>query len=85
MLIKFELENFRSVRDSMELSLAAINYYKEHRDELLEKTLPGLSGGEILAGCSDIRPQRVREIDRIPRAQNYAGHSPEIGIHAFQH
>ena len=44
MLIKFELENFRSVRDSMELSLAAINYYKEHRDELLEKTLPGLSG-----------------------------------------
>ena len=56
MLIKFELENFRSVRDSMELSLAAINYYKEHRDELLEKTLPGLSGVRFLRAAAIFGP-----------------------------
>ena len=58
MLIKFELENFRSVRDSMELSLAAINYYKEHRDELLEKTLPGLSGVRFLRAAAIFGPTR---------------------------
>lgn len=48
MLIRFELENFRSVRSEAALTLTAINYYKEHEDQLINDTLPGLAGMKFL-------------------------------------
>ncbi|HIR42815.1 MAG TPA: ATP-binding protein [Candidatus Aphodovivens avicola] len=44
MLIEFEVSNYRSIKDPAKLSLAAINYYKENKDQLIFDTLPGLSG-----------------------------------------
>ena len=42
MLIKFQAQNFRSLRDCAELSLVAINSYKENKEQLISNELPGL-------------------------------------------
>lgn len=56
MLIKFELENFRSVRDAMSLSLTAVNYYKERKNELISEALPGLTGIKYLRAAALFGP-----------------------------
>ena len=48
MLISFAVENYRSIRNRVELSLEAINYYKEQPEQLLAPQLPGLAGAKFL-------------------------------------
>ena len=48
MLIYFEAENFRSICNPVQLSLSAVNYYKENQECLLDNALPGLSGVKFL-------------------------------------
>ena len=56
MLISFKVENFRSVRDCVELSMEAINYYKEQSEQLLEPALPGMSKVKFLRGAAVYGP-----------------------------
>ena len=56
MLIRFEVENFESIRDRQELTFTAINYYKEHKEELLDLRLPGLSGIKYLRSAALFGP-----------------------------
>lgn len=56
MFLKFKIENFRSIRDETELSLAAINYYKENSNQLIDAALPGLSGVSFLRSAGIFGP-----------------------------
>lgn len=48
MLIQYEVENYRSIRDRQTLSLVASNYYQEQSESLITPKLPGLSGVDLL-------------------------------------
>ncbi len=48
MLIQYEVENYRSIRDRQTLSLVASNYYQEQSESLITPKLPGLSGVNLL-------------------------------------
>ena len=50
------MENFESIRDRQELTFTAINYYKEHKEELLDLRLPGLSGIKYLRSAALFGP-----------------------------
>lgn len=48
MLIQYEVENYRSIRDKQTLSLVASNYYQEQPESLITPNLAGLSGVNLL-------------------------------------
>ena len=48
MLIQYEVENYRSIRDRQTLSLVSSNYYQEQSESLISPELPGLSGVDLL-------------------------------------
>lgn len=48
MLIQYEVENYRSIRDRQILSLVSSNYYQEQSESLISPGLPGLSGVDLL-------------------------------------
>lgn len=48
MLIQYEVENYRSIRDRQTLSLVASNYYQEQPESLIKPKLPGLAGVDLL-------------------------------------
>lgn len=56
MLISFEVENFRSIYEPVELQLTAVNYYKEAQHQLIADSLPGLSGLKFLRACAIYGP-----------------------------
>lgn len=56
MFLKFEIENYRSVKSEALLSLAAINYYKEHTNQLIDAKLPGLAGTRFLRAAGIFGP-----------------------------
>lgn len=56
MLISFAVENFRSIKDQAQLQLTAINYYKEAIHQLIDDTLPGLSGVSYLRSVAIFGP-----------------------------
>lgn len=48
MLISFEVENYRSIKEPVTLLLSAVNYYKESENQLISNELPGLAGIKYL-------------------------------------
>lgn len=56
MLISFEVENYRSIKDPVNLQMTAVNYYKEAVDQLLDVALPGLSGVRLLRAAAIYGP-----------------------------
>lgn len=48
MLIQFEVENFRSIKDLVVLQTSAINYYKELESSVIKPNLPGLKNVDFL-------------------------------------
>ena len=56
MLLRFSVENFRSIREPIELQMTAVNYYKEASSQLLDVKLPGLSGMKFLRAAAIYGP-----------------------------
>lgn len=56
MLIRFRIENYRSIREAVELQMTAVNYYKESANQLLDVKLPGLSNVRYLRGAAIYGP-----------------------------
>lgn len=56
MLLSFEVENFRSVKEAVTLNMTAVNYYKESSDQLIDMELPGLSGIRFLRAAAVYGP-----------------------------
>ena len=52
MLIVFEAENYRSIKNRVSLQLTAQNYYKEARQSLIDVSLPGLRGTTLLRSAA---------------------------------
>lgn len=48
MLIQYEIENYRSIKERQTLSMVASNYYQEQSETLISLDLPGLSGVKLL-------------------------------------
>lgn len=48
MLIQYEIENYRSIKERQTLSMVASNYYQEQPETLISLDLPGLSGVKLL-------------------------------------
>ena len=56
MLISFEVENYRSIKDPVCLQLTAINYYKEASEQLIDAKLPGMTGIKFLRAAAIYGP-----------------------------
>lgn len=56
MLISFEVENYRSIKEPITLLMSAINYYKESENQLISEKLPGLAGVKYLRACAIYGP-----------------------------
>lgn len=56
MLISFEVENYRSIKEPITLLMSAVNYYKESANQLISKKLPGLTGVRYLRTCAIYGP-----------------------------
>ncbi|WP_418864648.1 AAA family ATPase [Slackia exigua] len=56
MIICLEVENYRSIKDPIELQMTAIKYYKESQDQLIDPKLPGMSGVKILRSAAIYGP-----------------------------
>lgn len=56
MLISFEVENYRSIKEPVCLQLTAVNYYKESIEQLIDAKLPGLSGLQFLRSAAIYGP-----------------------------
>lgn len=56
MLIRFLVENYRSIREAVELQMTAVNYYKEAAGQLLDVNLPGLSKTKYLRAAAIYGP-----------------------------
>lgn len=56
MLLKFEVENYRSIRDEAALLLSSVNYYKENERQLMAPSLPGLSNVRFLRAAGVFGP-----------------------------
>lgn len=52
MLISFEVENFRSIKDRQTLLLTASNYYSESTESLIDEKLPGLANVRLVPVCA---------------------------------
>lgn len=56
MLLRFIVENYRSISEPIELQMTAVNYYKEATSQLLDTKLPGLSGMKFLRAAAIYGP-----------------------------
>lgn len=93
MLIYFEAENFRSIREEICLQMTAVNYYKELQDNLITWDLPGLKNlkyvkaaaiyGPNAAGKSSVWQALLRMKDMVCNSVRY---SPEqlLPYHPFR-
>jgi len=48
MLVRFSVENFKSIREEQTLSMVASNYEKEHSENVIELDIPGMKGVNLL-------------------------------------
>lgn len=56
MLLSFEVENFRSIKERTVFQMTAINYYKENENQLINAVLPGLQKMRFLRAATIFGP-----------------------------